>query len=67
MAWKATEKGSAMTAASSEMSSGTGMSIESWAAISSAQAPGAPVITPMWTPGPRSPLVNDQHRLTSPA
>ena len=67
MAWKDTEKGSASTAASSEMPSGTGMSMESCAASCSAQAPGAPVITPTWTPGPRSPLVKLQQRLRSPA
>ena len=67
MAWKDTEKGSASTAASSDTSSGTGKSIDEWAASPSAQAPGAPVTTPMWTPGPMSPLVNDQHRLRSPA
>ena len=42
MAWNETEKGSARTAASSEMPSGTGMSMESCAASRSAQAPGAP-------------------------
>ncbi len=67
MAWKDTEKGSASTAASSEMSSGTGKSMDEWVANSSAQAPGAPVTTPMWTPGLMSPLVNDQHMLRSPA
>ena len=67
MAWNDTEKGSASTAASSVTSSGTGISIDEWAASCSAQAPGAPVTTPMWTPGPMSPVVNDQHRLTSPA
>ncbi len=41
MAWKDTENGSASTAASSEMPSGTGMSMESCAASCSAQAPGA--------------------------
>ena len=46
MAWKDTEKGSASTAASSEMPSGTGISMESCAASCSAQAPGAPVMTP---------------------
>ena len=46
---------------------GPGMSMESCAASSSAQAPGAPVMTPTWTPGPRSPLVKLQHRLRSPA
>ena len=40
MAWNDTEKGSASTAASFEMPSGTGMSMESCAASSSAQAPG---------------------------
>ena len=67
MAWNDTENGSASTAASSVTSSGTGMSMEEWAASCSAQAPGAPVTTPMWTPGPMSPLVKDQHRLRSPA
>ena len=67
MAWKETEKGSASTAASFEMPSGTGISMESCAASCSAQAPGAPVMTPTWTPGPRSPLVKLQHRLRSPA
>ncbi len=67
MAWKETEKGSASTAASSEMASGTGISMESWAASCSAHAPGAAVMTPTWTPGPRSPLVKLQHRLRSPA
>src|SRR5665213_3980810 len=66
IAWNETEKGSARTAAVSEMSSGTAWSIESWAAMSSAQAPAAPVTTPMWTPGPMSPFVKDQHMLTSP-
>ena len=67
MAWKETAKGSASTAASFEMPSGTGISMESWAASNSAQAPGAPVSTPRWTPGPRSPLVKLQHMLRSPA
>jgi hypothetical protein len=67
MAWKDTENGSDSTAASSEMPSGTGKSIDEWVAKSSAQAPGAPVTTPMWTPGLMSPLVNDQHMLRSPA
>ncbi len=67
MAWKDTEKGSARTAASSEMPSGTGINMESCAASCSAQAPGAPVVTPTCTPGPRSPLVKLQHRLRSPA
>ena len=40
MAWKETEKGSASTAASFEMPSGTGISMESCAASCSAQAPG---------------------------
>ena len=67
MAWKETEKGSASTAASSEMPSGTGISMESCAASCSAQAPGAPVMTPTCTPGPRSPFVKLQQRLRSPA
>ena len=41
--------------------------MEEWVASSSAHAPGAPVTTPMWTPGLMSPLVNDQHMLRSPA
>ncbi len=67
MAWNDTENGSAITADSSGTSSGTGISMDVWAAMSSAQAPGAPVTTPMWTPGLMSPLVKDQHMLTSPA
>ena len=62
-----TANGSASTATSSETPSGTGMSIESWAASRSAQAPGASVVTPMWTPGPIAPVVKLQHRDRSPA
>ena len=67
MAWNETEKGSASTAASFETPSGTGMSMESCAASRSAHAPGAAVMTPTCTPGPRSPLVKLQQRLRSPA
>src|ERR1700676_3093304 len=67
MLWNDTENGSDNTAASSEMPSGTGKSMDEWVARSSAHAPGAPVTTPMWTPGLMSPLVKDQHMLRSPA
>ncbi len=40
--------------------------MESWADIRSAQAPGASVMTPMCTPGPRAPLVKLQHSGNSP-
>ena len=52
--WKDTAKGSARTAASSDIESGTGMSMESWADIRSAQAPGASVMTPDVHPGSRA-------------
>ena len=57
MACIETAKGSARTAISSDTASGTGISIESWAARSSAHAPGASVVTPTWTPGPSLPAV----------
>ena len=67
MACIETAKGSARTASSSGMSSGTGISIESCAASNSAHAPGASVVTPTCTPGPRLPDVKLQHRLSLPA
>ncbi len=51
---------------SSLTESGIGMSMESCAAMRSAQPPGASLATPTWTPGPSAPSVKLQHRLRSP-
>ena len=52
---------------SSVTRSGTGKTIEWWTAIRSAHAPGASVMTPTWTPGPRPPRVKLQQSGRSPA
>ncbi len=62
-----TANGSAKTACSSVIESGTLNSIESCAGISSPKPPGTSLHMPVWMPGARSPFANDQHWLRSPA
>ena len=62
-----TANGSANTACSSSIASGTAKSIVEWAGISSAYPPVASLETPVWMPALMSPVVKLQQRLTSPA
>ena len=50
MAWNDTDHGSASTATSSSMASGTGMAIDSCAGSSSANPPVASLALPVWMP-----------------
>ena len=58
-----TENGSANTASSSGIESGTANSMLSWAGINSAYPPVTSADTPVWMPGLMSPSVKLQHRL----
>lgn len=55
IAWNDTDHGSASTATSSSMSSGTGNAIDVWAGSSSAKPPVASVALPVWMPEERRP------------
>ena len=63
IACKDTENGSAKTASSSGIDSGTLNSMLSWAGINSAYPPVTSADTPVWMPGLMSPSVKLQHRL----
>src|SRR5581483_11948555 len=67
MACSDTENGSASTATSSGIESGTGNSIDSWAGRYSAKPPGASFELPLWMPGASRPSPKFQHKLRSPA
>lgn len=63
MACSDTENGSASTATSSDMSSGTGKTMRRWAGRSSAKPPVASDELPVWMPGARRPSQKLQHTL----
>ena len=62
-----TANGSANTACSSVIVSGTRKSIEGCAGISSPNPPGTSLHIPVWIPGAIGPTPKDQHWLRSPA
>jgi hypothetical protein len=63
IACRDTENGSANTAISSGIESGTRNSMLSWAGINSAYPPVTSADTPVWMPGLMSPSAKLQHRL----